>query len=127
MAGTLAAKARRLELARGISRDGSKVSPAVGLVWSGAGVVVDPGALADGELLITDYVVERYSPPDPAQARTVDRVTRDASDYGRVLAYDGREIGRVLRSSRGGIVLEFAWPEGPLPPVKARQRLRDET
>jgi hypothetical protein len=112
MAGTLAAKARRLELARGIGRDGTRAVPAVAIVWSGADVVIDAASLGDGELLITDYIVERHAPPDPSQARTVDRVTRDAADYGRVFSFDMREIGRVLRSSRGGIVLEFAWPEG---------------
>lgn len=111
MAGTLAAKARRLELARGIARDGTRVAPAVSIVWSGPGVVVEAASLADGELLITDYVIERFSPTDPSQARTVDRVTRDASDYGRVFSYDMREIGKVLRTAGGSIVLEYAWPE----------------
>src|SRR5208283_2480917 len=113
MSGAIAGRARRLELARGIGRDGKRAVAPVGLVWSGVEVAIDPETLAAGELLITDYVIERFAAPDPAQAVTRDRVTRDAEDFGRVYAYDGREIGRVLRVGRGrSVVLEFGWPEG---------------
>ena len=120
----MAAKARRLELARGIARDGTRVAPAVSIVWSGPGVVARPASLADGELLITDYVIERFSPTDPSQARTVDRVTRDASDYGRVfLTTCGKSarccVRRVVR-----LCLSTPGQRISLPRPKARRRRR---
>lgn len=113
MAGTLGAKARRLELARGISRGGVRSSTkCVGLVWTDHSGAIDLDTLGPGELVVTDYTIDHYAPPAPALAVARDRVTQDAEEHGKVYAWDGSLIGRVLRSSRGGVILEFAWPEG---------------
>jgi hypothetical protein len=110
----LASKARRLELARGIGRDGKRIANAcVGLVWSDGEGSIDVDTLEEGELVVTDYRIDQHVPGGgPSLATSTDRVTEDSDDFGHVYAWDGSSIGRVLRSARGGIILEFAWPEG---------------
>jgi hypothetical protein len=107
--GGLAGKARRLELARGISR--SRGAATASLVWTSAEVGISLTSLRAGDLLVSDYTITERRHPDPSTAVRRDRVTVDPEDYGRVYAWDGREIGRVLRGQRGGIVLECSWPE----------------
>jgi hypothetical protein len=110
---TLAGKARRLELARGIGRDGSRAAPVVSLVWCGVEVAIDPDELDPDQFVVSDYVITEHCAVDPSHAMQRDRVTHDAEDFGRVYALTlepGREIGRVLRAVGGGRLLEYSWP-----------------
>ncbi len=101
----LAGRARRLELARGVGRQESRVP--VALVWTSPDVEIDRSTLKAGELLVTDRViVERGIDGAPWLAVSRDRITSDPEDYGRVLDSGGAEIGRVLRGVRGGALLE---------------------
>ncbi len=113
MAGTLAAKARKLELARGLGRVRGE-RPVQGLVWNSAEVEISRASLREGEFVVTDFTIVELRKGDPSTSVSRDRVTVDPLDYGRVLAWDGRVIGKVLRGSgrRGGVVLEYSWPEG---------------
>jgi hypothetical protein len=111
--GTLARKARSLELSRGL---GGAAAPSVaGLVWTAAVAVVDRARLADGELVVCDYTILDCGALASAEGR--ERVTRDADDVGVVYAYDGRAIGRVIVGRRGGVVLDYVWP-GDLPAAR---------
>jgi len=109
MAGSLGNKARSLELSRGLA--GAAVAPVAGLVWSDVVERVDVAQLVDGERVVRDYTITRRSADYPAVAEVRERITRDPEELGRVLAPDGRAIGRVKVSRRGGVVLEYTWPE----------------
>lgn len=109
----IAARLKRLEAAAAEEEERPAVT---GMVWSSAESVVDASALEPGEYVACDCYVEAW--PDPATPddvirwRVVERVTRDAEDYGVVYGADGAAVGRVVYLR--GKLLRVEWTAGPL-------------
>lgn len=109
----IAARLKRLEAAAAEE----DAAPAVaGLVWSTAESVVDVETLEPGDYVACDCYVEAWpdaeAPGDVIRWRTVERVTRDAEDYGVVYGADGGIVGRVVYLR--GKLLRVEWTAGPL-------------
>lgn len=87
--------------------------PPRGLAWCDWGVTIDRATLAPGQRVITDYVVlERNAPLDADIVEMRERIAAGPGDDALVFAWNGQVVGCVQVGKRGGVLLDFAWPEG---------------
>jgi len=105
-------RARKLLLSRGV---GMREPQPVGLAWMeelpGPRLVAPPGSR-----VVVDHTVTYRSWPDfPDAVSRKERLAVDDDDFGLVYAWNGAVIGVVEVGAKGGVILDFVWPDG-LPP-----------
>jgi len=106
-----------LALARGVGGVGGAAGNretvgAPSVCWTSPVFVVDRATLSLGQFIADDHtIVLRGAPEDVDEAELRERITTDPEDAGIVYAWDGREIGRVLRNRKGSVLLRFRWPD----------------